>query len=103
MTQAIHEYYDRLAPDYDLAYLTRARGYAQMRDWEKCLNDADAALKITPMSEWGHYLRGQALTEPLRSSIPYTTHGDGLSHLAAFARTLHPRPKPPRRGRPPRD
>lgn len=45
---------------------------------------------------------GQALTEALRSSIPYTTHGDGLSHLAAFARTLHPRPKPPRRGRPPR-
>jgi MerR family transcriptional regulator, light-induced transcriptional regulator len=46
---------------------------------------------------------GQALAEPLRTSIPYTTHGDGLSHLAAFARTLHPRPKPPRRGRPPRD
>ncbi len=46
---------------------------------------------------------GQALAEALRSSLPYTTHGDGLSHLAAFARTLHPRPKPPRRGRPPRD
>jgi excisionase family DNA binding protein len=46
---------------------------------------------------------GQALAQPLRSSVPYTTHGDGLSHLAAFARTLHPRPKPPRRGRPPRD
>lgn len=44
---------------------------------------------------------GQALAEPLRTSIPYTTHGDGLTHLAAFARTLHPRPKPPRRGRPP--
>ncbi len=46
---------------------------------------------------------GQALGEPLRSSVPYTTHGDGLCHLAAFARTLHPRPKPPRRGRPPQD
>jgi excisionase family DNA binding protein len=45
---------------------------------------------------------GQALREPIRSAIPYTTHGDGLSHLAAFARSLHPRPKPPRRGRPPR-
>jgi len=43
---------------------------------------------------------GQALVESLRSSILYTTHGDGLSHLAAFARTLHPRPKRPRRGRP---
>lgn len=45
---------------------------------------------------------GQALIEPIRSAVPYTTHGDGLSHLAAFARTLHPRPKPPPRGRPPR-
>jgi excisionase family DNA binding protein len=44
---------------------------------------------------------GQALGGAIRSAIPYTTHGDGLSHLAAFARTLHPRPKPPRRGRPP--
>ena len=43
---------------------------------------------------------GQALGAAIRSSIPYTTHGDGLSHLAAFARTLHPRRKPPRRGRP---
>jgi excisionase family DNA binding protein len=43
---------------------------------------------------------GQALTGPLRSAIPYTTHGDGLSHLVAFARTLHPRRRPPRRGRP---
>ena len=43
---------------------------------------------------------GQALSGAIRSAIPYTTHGDGLSHLAAFARTLHPRPRPPRRGRP---
>jgi MerR family transcriptional regulator, light-induced transcriptional regulator len=45
---------------------------------------------------------GQALLESIRSTIPYTTHGDGLSYLAAFARTLHPRRKPPRRGRPPK-
>jgi MerR family transcriptional regulator, light-induced transcriptional regulator len=43
---------------------------------------------------------GRALVEGVRSKIPYTTHGDGLSHLAAFARTLHPRPQRPRRGRP---
>jgi excisionase family DNA binding protein len=43
---------------------------------------------------------GQALVESIRSAMPYTTHGDGLKHLAAFARTLHPRPKLPRRGRP---
>lgn len=44
---------------------------------------------------------GRALVQPLRSQMLYTTHGDGLSHLAAFARTLHPRPRRPRRGRPP--
>ncbi len=44
---------------------------------------------------------GRALVAPVRASIPYTTYGDGLSHLAAFARTLHSRPKRPRRGRPP--
>jgi MerR family transcriptional regulator, light-induced transcriptional regulator len=45
-------------------------------------------------------LGGQGLVASVRSAIPYTTHGDGLSHLAAFARVMHPRPKPPRRGRP---
>ena len=45
----------------------------------------------------------QALVEfaPGLTIVSYTTHGDGMSHLAAFARTLHPRPKRPRRGRPP--
>jgi len=43
---------------------------------------------------------GRALVEEIRSAIPYTTYGDKLGHLAAFARTLHPRRKPPRRGRP---
>lgn len=43
---------------------------------------------------------GRALVESIRSKIPYTTYGDGLGHLAAFARTLHPRPSQPRRGRP---
>lgn len=44
---------------------------------------------------------GQALSQTVRQQIPYTTHGDGLTQLVAFARTLHPRPKRPRRGRPP--
>jgi excisionase family DNA binding protein len=44
---------------------------------------------------------GRGLTEQLRAAMPYTTFGDGLSQLTAFARTLHPRPRPPRRGRPP--
>jgi methanogenic corrinoid protein MtbC1 len=44
---------------------------------------------------------GQALVEPIRAAIPYTMHGDGMYQLAAFGRSLHPRPRRPRRGRPP--
>jgi excisionase family DNA binding protein len=43
---------------------------------------------------------GRGLTSELRASMPYTTFGDGLAHLAAFAATLHPRPCRPPRGRP---
>ena len=45
---------------------------------------------------------GRAMVEAIRSKIPYTTYGDRLAHLAAFARNLHPAPRPPRRGRPPK-
>lgn len=44
---------------------------------------------------------GSGLTPELRTKMPYTTFGDGLSHLAAFARTLHRRPQQPKRGRKP--
>ena len=43
---------------------------------------------------------GRALTDAMRAGLPYTAFGDGLTHLAAFARTLHRRPRRPRRGRP---
>jgi hypothetical protein len=45
---------------------------------------------------------GRALERDIRSKITYTTYGDGMTHLAAFARALHPRPNLPRRGRPPK-
>jgi methanogenic corrinoid protein MtbC1 len=43
---------------------------------------------------------GQALTDDLRSRMPYTTFGDGLTHLVAFARSIHASAQRPRRGRP---
>jgi excisionase family DNA binding protein len=46
-------------------------------------------------------LGGRALPDETRARLPYTAFGDGLAHLVAFARTLHPRPRPPKRGRPP--
>ncbi|MBL8795072.1 MAG: B12-binding domain-containing protein, partial [Planctomycetia bacterium] len=43
---------------------------------------------------------GPALTAEVRAAMPYTTFGDSLAHLSAFAKTLHPHPKRPQRGRP---
>jgi excisionase family DNA binding protein len=43
---------------------------------------------------------GRALPDDVRMRIPYTAYGDGLQHLVAFARTLHPQPRRPKRGRP---
>ena len=45
---------------------------------------------------------GRALTERVRARMPYTAFGDSMAHLAAFAQTLHPIGRPPRRGRPKR-
>jgi len=45
---------------------------------------------------------GRALTKAVRERMPYTTFGDGMAHLAAFARTLYQRPGIPKKGRPPR-
>jgi excisionase family DNA binding protein len=45
-------------------------------------------------------LGGRALTAEVRAGLPCTTFGDGLTHLAAFSRALHPPPRRSGRGRP---
>jgi len=46
---------------------------------------------------------GRALIDSLRSAMPYTFYGDGLRHLAAFARSHYCPFRRPKRGRPLRD
>ncbi len=65
------------------------------RDYAELFRDAQA--RGVPIA-----LGGRALPEDLRARLPYTTHGDGLAHLAAFARTLHAPARRPKRGRPPK-
>jgi hypothetical protein len=43
---------------------------------------------------------GFGLPESLRQRMPYTTYGDRLGQLAAFAKSIHRRPGQPTRGRP---
>lgn len=44
---------------------------------------------------------GRGITDHIRVRMPYTTYGDGMCQLAAFARSLYRRPGRPKRGRPP--
>lgn len=44
---------------------------------------------------------GRALHESIRGQMLYTTFGDGLTQLSAFARSIHRHPQRPKRGRPP--
>lgn len=45
---------------------------------------------------------GRELTAEIRSRIPYTAFGDGMTNLASFARTLYQPAPIPKRGRPPK-
>jgi excisionase family DNA binding protein len=102
----------QLGPNTPLASLTKALEDLRPRlVWLSVSYVADAAGFISAYRDFYRTaerrgvavaIGGRALAEDVRSAVPYTTYGDGLCHLAAFARMLHPRPKPPRRGRPPR-
>jgi methanogenic corrinoid protein MtbC1 len=99
-----------LGPNTPLASLTKAvRELRPRLLWVSVSHLRDAGEFVRAYRELYHAAEqqgvavavgGRALGADVRSSLIYTTHGDGLTHLAAFARTLHPRPKRPRRGRP---
>ncbi len=102
-----------LGPNTPLASLTKAvrelrprlvwLSASYIRSAEEFLGAYCDLYRVAELQGVAVAIGGQALGGPIRASMGYTTHGDGLSHLAAFARTLHPRPKRPRRGRPRND
>jgi methanogenic corrinoid protein MtbC1 len=99
-----------LGPNTPFSSLTNAMGalrpqlvwmsVSYIADTEKFVREYRAFHQDASRQGVAIALGGSALAEPLRSQLPYTTFGDGLTHLLEFARTLHPRPKRPRRGRP---
>jgi MerR family transcriptional regulator, light-induced transcriptional regulator len=68
---------------------------------EKFISEYKQVYKLAEDKGIAVALGGRALTDPIRSRIPYTTFGDGFSQLSAFARSLYRRPQRPKRGRPP--
>jgi excisionase family DNA binding protein len=71
-------------------------------DGETFRREYEALFQQTQSVDAALVIGGRALTESLRAALPYTAYGDGLKHLAAFAGSLSPRPRRPKRGRPPR-
>jgi methanogenic corrinoid protein MtbC1 len=102
----------QLGPNNPLTSLTKAVKALRPRlAWLSVSHLADAASFVRAYRDFYRTaerggvavaIGGRALERDIRSEIPYTTYGDGMSQLAAFARTLHPRPNLPRRGRPPK-
>jgi excisionase family DNA binding protein len=71
-------------------------------DSESFRRDHQALYRATQAADAALVIGGRALNEGFRAALSYTAYGDGLKHLAAFARSLNPQPRPPKRGRPPR-
>lgn len=66
---------------------------------EKFLAEYTEFFRIADKKNIAVAIGGEGLGE-IRTKMPYTTFGDGLGHLASFARSFKHLPQPPRRGRP---
>jgi methanogenic corrinoid protein MtbC1 len=99
-----------LGPNTPLASLSLAvRELRPQLVWLSISHDVDsetfrreyqALFRQTQSMDAALIIGGGALTESLRAALPYTAYGDGLKHLAALSRSLSPRPRRPKRGRP---
>ena len=74
---------------------------SHVADTERFLTDYRKLYKLCVERDIPVAIGGCAMEATLRSKLSYTTFGDGLTQLAAFARSLHRRPGVPKRGRPP--
>jgi excisionase family DNA binding protein len=91
------------------AFRTALDELAPQLVWVSITHLTDAELFVREFSEFSKLaedrgiavaIGGRGLTDQLRVRIPYTTFGDGMVHMASFARTLYRRPGRPKRGRP---
>jgi MerR family transcriptional regulator, light-induced transcriptional regulator len=71
-----------------------------LEDSEKFLSDYRSMYQFAERNGIAVAVGGRGLNEVIRRQMPYTTYGDNLSQLAAFARNLHPVASRPKRGRP---
>ena len=74
---------------------------SHVADRERFLADYAKLYKLCAARGVPVAVGGSALEATLRGRMAYTSFGDGLTQLAAFARSLHRRPGVPKRGRPP--
>lgn len=94
---AFHQAVEELAPR--LVWITSSHPIDEMR----FLKEYAEFYRLAERRGIAVAIGGRGMTERLRCKMEYTTYGDGLMQLAAFARTLNPRPSQPKRGRPRKD
>ena len=74
--------------------------FSQPVDWDWLLTEYRELYQEAERAGVAVAIGGRVLIDSLRSVMPYTCYGDGLRHLAAFARSYYHPTRRPRRGRP---